>query len=217
MSHTITALIMPHDTYVRMHGLTTSLTRGAQAFVELPQHFWLLPFTDEVHDALRQRERKFPDDDVRAWYARRLSANRGKVAYVWTDYFGGVGEQGARAYIDKRPVTPPNYAENREYSINRALSIIGVTLTCGQDLFDSIGLGNYRNDEDWVAAARVADRPKTAPRVASPPSFATFSFGELIDHMAAVQDADEREAICDEFCARLRAATRISGVTTKAR
>lgn len=95
-----------------------------------------------------------------------LSIHNGAVAFVVTDYFGGVGEQGGAAWRDGVLVMP--YEVSRLGSINSALGAIGVTrrrtmttLAAAfggagvqkHDLFDTVGLGRYRDNSDWLACA----------------------------------------------------------------
>lgn len=66
----------------------------------------------------------------------------GKIfSKIETDYFGGFGEQSAVIFDNglKKPVD----------SINDALKIMGVKKKSGMDEFDTIGLGNYRSNEDF--------------------------------------------------------------------
>lgn len=60
---------------------------------------------------------------------------------VNTDYFGGIGEQSCIYY--KRGEFPKNLQ-----SINEGLILLGVKKESGMDEFDTVGLGNYRSNED---------------------------------------------------------------------
>jgi hypothetical protein len=73
------------------------------------------------------------------------------VMYFETEYFGGIGAQGAVVMLHGRPIYGPRSAELGP--INEALTLLGVEVqppAC--DEFDTVGLGRYRSTEDWLAA-----------------------------------------------------------------
>lgn len=72
------------------------------------------------------------------------------IASISTDYFGGMGYQSAKLFIDNKI----EYEEDDEYDyslrpINTVLKKMGVVRKDGMDEFDMIGLGNYRTNEDF--------------------------------------------------------------------
>ena len=88
---------------------------------------------------------------------------KGKCAYIETDYFGGAGSQLAEAWENGDRILGPYISfdgnESWEYpkevkevyrAINRCLSIIGVFKDEGKDEFDSIRLGWYRSNDDFL-------------------------------------------------------------------
>jgi hypothetical protein len=75
----------------------------------------------------------------------------GRVAYIETEYFGGVGGQGAAAYSDRQILMEPEWAESGP--INRALELIGVRRGLLGDRFSALGLHEYRSNDDLVALA----------------------------------------------------------------
>jgi len=67
------------------------------------------------------------------------------IAKISTDYFGGSGYQTAKLFVD-------NKIEYEAYSlspINDVLKKMGIVRKDGMDEFDTIGLGNYRTNEDF--------------------------------------------------------------------
>jgi len=66
-----------------------------------------------------------------------------KFALIYTDYFGGTGEQYATVYENGRRVLGVT-----SDGINQALSVIGVTRSENEDEFDSIRLGKHRRFDD---------------------------------------------------------------------
>src|SRR3989304_2979040 len=105
-----------------------------QVHVECPQGFILLPGPWEEGD-----ERK-PEK-----VAERISA--GPVAYLTTDYFGGMGDQRASLFD---PIAKPGTAyELHCDSINEVLVKMGLVKKDNMDEFDTLGLGRYRDMQDF--------------------------------------------------------------------
>lgn len=67
-----------------------------------------------------------------------------KFAIIFTDYFGGAGEQEAAVYENGVQIMPPT-----KDGINRALKMLGVQKNRTNDEFDSINLGKYRNFDEY--------------------------------------------------------------------
>lgn len=81
----------------------------------------------------------------------RENFGKGKmIAKISTDYFGGSGSQRAKLFVDNKI----EYEADDEYDyslrpINEVLKKIGIVGKEGMDEFDTIGLGNYRTNEDF--------------------------------------------------------------------
>lgn len=72
------------------------------------------------------------------------------VAKISTDYFGGSGSQTAKLFVDNKI----KYEGDNEFDyglspINDVLKKMGIVKKEGIDEFDTIGLGNYRTNEDF--------------------------------------------------------------------
>lgn len=72
----------------------------------------------------------------------------GQLAYVETEYFGGVGGQGALVVRNGVEIMPPTW--NSFGAINEALELIGVKRRLVGDRFDAIGFGNVRRNDDLL-------------------------------------------------------------------
>jgi hypothetical protein len=83
-----------------------------------------------------------------ALWIEDLSA-AGRVAYVETEYFGGVGTQAAAVWENGRTILGPKQADIGP--INDALRLLGVACTQTQDEFAVAGLDRHRETEDWLA------------------------------------------------------------------
>ena len=74
----------------------------------------------------------------------------GQLAYIETDYFGGVGGQGAVVFDNGRLVFGPDWSAIGP--INAALNFLGVPESDhGYDAFDQLGLGRHRRTESWIS------------------------------------------------------------------
>ena len=92
--------------------------------------------TDAFHDCLRELSRFGP------------------LAYIETEYFGGIGGQGAAVYADREVIMVPEWRESG--SINRALELLGVKRGLLEDRFTALGLEAYRSNDDLIDAAMTA-------------------------------------------------------------
>ena len=73
------------------------------------------------------------------------------IARIETDYFGGPGHQSAKLFVNNKRV----YNESDEFSfgvnpINDVLKLMNVECKPGMDVFDTIGLGKYRSNSDFI-------------------------------------------------------------------
>lgn len=138
------------------------LRRLAAAASIVPLHgpLSMLPMTDEYYDAVSVPDAPKLDGfwKVPAGFGSSLAAcsELGPVAYVEADYFGGVGSQSAQVWhrgtvalgpllvaVGERPPTAGS-------PISQALRALGVRRGTHFDEFDAVGLGRYRDTEDWL-------------------------------------------------------------------
>jgi len=84
-----------------------------------------------------------------------LASREGRIAYVEAEYFGGTGTQASMLWESGQAVGAPTVGD---HAINAALHALGVVAE-GSDEFDALGLGRFRNVDDWVKAreSRGAD------------------------------------------------------------
>ena len=72
------------------------------------------------------------------------------IVYISTDYFGGSGNQSAKVFMNnKKILDQDDEFDWRLKPINSALKLLGVERTSGYDEFDTVGLGNFRSNEDF--------------------------------------------------------------------
>jgi len=84
----------------------------------------------------------------------------GPTAYVEADYFGGVGTQFAAVWrggvLVFGPVLQPEgapFSATDGSLISQALRLLGVSRERHVDEFDAVGLGRYRDVDDWLRYA----------------------------------------------------------------
>lgn len=72
------------------------------------------------------------------------------VGVISTDYFGGSGHQEAKLFVNnKKEYDKSSEFDWLERPINSILKMMGVISEDGQDEFDTIGLSNYRSNQDF--------------------------------------------------------------------
>jgi hypothetical protein len=93
--------------------------------------------------------------DLKRKFNKKILANHGViyVLSVWTDYFGGAGEQGS-TLIHVTNLYNERERPKRFPSINKGLLALGFDIDSdlqpNTDPFDSIGLGEFRDYEYFV-------------------------------------------------------------------
>ncbi|MEV6432434.1 hypothetical protein [Nocardia sp. NPDC051463] len=151
MPHAITALILPGaidtDAVHTWDLVPVPLNNGLTLFhlTHYYTAYWQAAHgvTDRF-DLPRQAPGLFPSEGVIATIAADLSARTDPTfALVFTDYFGGVGEQWAAVSNDGRAVRSVN-------TINEALRAIGIIAAPGSDEFDTTGLPDHRSTPDYL-------------------------------------------------------------------
>lgn len=128
--------------------------------IELPQDFGMVMLTNRFLDDVEELyecggEDIFPELDGFFAAVRELMEQysiRTKLAYIETDYFGGVGTQGGVLYENGKPVGEPTVGRVCEPKmgtgvINGLLKALGVWREHGKDEFESLELFKYRRME----------------------------------------------------------------------
>jgi len=103
--------------------------------------YCIIPITEK----LIKRTGNTIQDEYREHIEKYLAYKYKTFAYVETDYFGGCGDQSAKAWLDGRRIPSD--------SIDQALKIIGVICAPDLDEFDTINLGKYRSDEEIIRSS----------------------------------------------------------------
>ena len=118
--------------------------------VDLPQDCGMVFLTDALFDGITElfdgpdREPSSPlalfTSAIR--WALEGAARPGPLAYIETDYAGGVGTQAGVLLERGKVVLGPVEGKG---TVNRLLNAIGVWHRPGEDEFDALGLGRYRH------------------------------------------------------------------------
>ncbi|MDJ1473824.1 hypothetical protein [Xanthocytophaga flava] len=86
-----------------------------------------------------------PSENVLAHLMEQISKQKDPIfALIETDYFGGMGKQYANVYRNKVLV------DKNIKTINQALAYLGVKRRSKVDEFDTVGLGNYRSNPEYL-------------------------------------------------------------------
>ena len=128
-------------------------------FVPLSQGLGFLPVTEEIKVQVAQTDSLANETAYEqfgtltrglATIASNLST-MGPIAYIETEYFGGIGTQSAVVWLSGTMIFSPLLTDAaREGAINQALRCLGVVRGAHFDEFDAIGLGQHRSNEEWV-------------------------------------------------------------------
>ena len=124
--------------------------------IALEQGVRMVPVTHALYDALVQTHISDPTEDWAGFVlspaplARPISqlSQRGTVAYVEADFFGGTGDQRCMVWRKENVVFGPSDDRN---AINKALRRLGVRHGLFQDEFKAVGLSKHRSNEEWLA------------------------------------------------------------------
>ncbi|WP_257387164.1 hypothetical protein [Tahibacter caeni] len=152
MAHFVTGLIARH---AALRALAEA--RGLPAPVVLTEVLSLLPLGSDELERLQPEDA----DSFHAGFnylspaltavLQALSA-RSTLLYFETEYFGGMGTQGAAVFRDGELVFGPQAAELGP--INNALAVLGVrTVPPAIDEFETVGLHRHGSVEEWREAA----------------------------------------------------------------
>lgn len=161
MAHTISGLIGASQllqAFSKEHGLSQPIPlRVPLCFLPIgwEQRPWLLALSggaqDEKTFRLPDAHPGFEHLTTGLMHLLEGSSQRGDVAYIETDYFGGPGDQGAVLYRAGSALYGPERADIGP--ISEVLKLMGVQKGDSDfDEFDTAGLGRYRENADWIKA-----------------------------------------------------------------
>ncbi|MBL8297036.1 MAG: hypothetical protein JNN30_01705 [Rhodanobacteraceae bacterium] len=149
MAHFVTGLIARHA------ALRNVATRyGLVTPIALTEVMSLLPLDADALERLQPEEQhEFYDgfNYLSLALARTLkfASDRCMLLYFETEYFGGMGTQGAAVFRDGEIVFGPQSAELGP--INNALAVLGVRVQPpAVDEFETVGLQRHNSAEEWL-------------------------------------------------------------------
>jgi hypothetical protein len=153
MAHNFSAVILKggYDVVIAEHYDLRSFPLGFDLTMFPIDHYYTACWKNllGVAGCLRAPDRFddliFPCDRVVAELMTRITLRAEPLfAVIATEYFGGVGSQGAGVY---RGVELASYEIT---TINEALRYLGVKAQEGCDEFDTVGLGGHRSMPDYL-------------------------------------------------------------------
>jgi len=118
-------------------------------FVPLPQGKALIPLTDDIRDNHGIPFLPLTDEgkeEIPASIESLADQFKGAIAYVEAEFFGGDGIQASAVWKEGKLIFGPLVDVS---AINEALRRLGVTKGNHHDEFDSLGLGTYRDTNQW--------------------------------------------------------------------
>lgn len=145
MGHHIRAII---GTYASIQKLADSWNYAQE--IKLPQNYGMIFVTDTLLDEIDE----FIDIPVDFSYSEldylsttleyvlKQYSLHTQLAYLETDYAGGVGTQAGMLYENGKVCIAPHSGKG---IINRLLRELGIRCLPGKDEFDTLNLGKYRH------------------------------------------------------------------------
>ena len=141
--------------------------KWSKEYIQLPQGVCMLFLTDSLFDDITESANapNAQSEDGFQFLTQPIklvleehSQNKGKLAYIETEYHGGTGSQSAVLFEDGKKTiskvtddfsSEPKPTNLSEKAINSVLSALGVQKS--RDEFESINLDDYRSmpDEDY--------------------------------------------------------------------
>ena len=149
MGHCVTGLIAKStvlEAFSREHSLHQP--------VALLSEFAILPLRDVDLDSFLVAPVSFDIEGFRYLSDQfldvlRRASHQGMLMYFETDYFGGLGCQGAAVFQHGQLIFGPLSAKTG--AINQGLKLLGISIQQpARDEFETIGLGRHRDTESWI-------------------------------------------------------------------
>ena len=137
----------------------------AAIVIPLSQRFAMMPITEQFYDELpspqhpEKADKHFLYLGPKVHHIGKAFSVKAPLAYVETEYFGGIGFQGAVVWANGQIIFGPALTGDREdfqtddlsdNAINIALHKLGVLKGGSRDEFDAIRLGKHRDNESWI-------------------------------------------------------------------
>ena len=112
--------------------------------IKLPQGYGMIFLTDalldEIGELFESANEPSDPETITSFLLQEYSFHT-KLAYIETDYFGGIGTQGGVLYKNGQICRKPHSGDG---TINLLLRELGVWCAPTKDEFDSLNLGIYR-------------------------------------------------------------------------
>jgi hypothetical protein len=156
MGHNVTGLIAIGSLLERF-----SIDHGLHPPVALTAGLAILALSDEDLDLLVSNSNSghvegFTHLSEQLTRVLQTASATTPIMYFETDYFGGVGLQGAAVFRGADTLYGPEVAEIGP--INGALRTLGVQVRApARDEFDTVGLQRHRHTEEWIMSDGLRD------------------------------------------------------------
>ncbi len=130
------------------------------ALAQLNNDLDLLLNDKYLHQALNIEDSQTEANELAGWSLTphlvdffREKSHKTPIAYIWSEYFGGIGSQKAIVWQNSVQVLKKQTEEGAGSislgPINDALRLLGVVANVNQDEFETAGLHRHRKMEYW--------------------------------------------------------------------
>lgn len=146
MAYTIHGFIIRESSFITIKGLYKNILKS-----QLNKCLLFIPLTEELYDEINTYE----GNDLEGFdyltdkildFIREISKEL-EIGYIEAEYFGGDGYQNGLFYRDSKCILK---CVNDETAINKVLQGLKVENDPNKDEFDTVGLGRYRRNEEWM-------------------------------------------------------------------
>ncbi|MCE3225611.1 MAG: hypothetical protein K0S32_162 [Bacteroidetes bacterium] len=151
MGHHITAIVLkgPYNDLTASNYDLIGISLGFDLTMFHINHYysacWQAKFGTKGFLDTGKRPLTFPNEMALYELVNEITENENvHWAIIFTDYFGGVGDQHAAAFIGTTNIDP------KLFWINDSLKFLGVEKKNGLDEFDTVGLSQHRRSPDFL-------------------------------------------------------------------
>ena len=172
---------------------------GASEVFDLKQGLSILPLIDPLYDSIPDEEDTNLIDERFQFLTPKIvkllaeHSSNTSTGYIETDYFGGQGSQGAILARAGKIIYGPKIGDG---SINEALKLMGIQKASSLDEFDTVELGRFRSNEDFVV--KTLDTLKLTKAVQILRDCSDVPYKEAVEHLVqAVGDKEMGEKLME--------------------
>lgn len=150
MGYVLYAFIGKKEVLIKLQGKYSQVK-----ICNLQQNISLIPMTGELYDEINNF---ISSDDINSFAYLTTNVEKevlqviedSPLAYIEAEYFGSNGGQRGIIWKENQRHSILSYSHE---AINKVLQFLGVSAQKRRDEFDTIGLGRFREMEEWIEAS----------------------------------------------------------------